>query len=796
MTNNDFFRSNLGIQPKQRLMSAGSFINPVRTYDANEQMRIMESFRGLSAQSDALIDSLIKKKQEDGQKKADEYMTDAMLDPNHPDHRKAKDMMNGLKPQVANLLGTDYWTQQYINKAQAEQIMKKEEYEMLDTVNKYANLSPDEFRVKLGEIRAKTDNELATYPQGVRDYFVRMPRQELTDRIRDEHYKGIMKEQLNTRDTIFVNKVGSTLDGLFDVVYNTPDLEDENLNLIDYENYEKTLTDKAAKEEIDRVALINDWQGQKDRAGYFMPIDYKADILQYRKLSQSPVVEKVLSNMREYAEAGARPGEIKEKIYEAFTKFVTDDDYLGDDAAVLFNIIMDKANKDSVLQKEAGSWNYTSKTGKDQDIALFDMSDVADKGKQLRQLALQSDKLKQAEYEAEQVKNRQNISKFLNDAELSGRIKRTDIVDKTADQIADMLGLNKVTQGEYIEQWRQMRVASTTTPLNENHYFQYDKWKHDIHNGRVTSENQIWQGLLRGEIHPRHYDALVAELDSGELSAKELQLHNFITKYAKEYLKLVYVNEPAKIITMSQQVDNYAFDGIKDGTFTSIYDANDYGSKILQMIGAVPGNQQLIPNKSTSLYELQTRQQFKDTAKKELVTPAYDDKTKVTGPQLYLFKEDTYENFLNNETIKKYKELGMPETVLKEMYNDLREQSRQKDKEVRKNFITDKLNQGYFDINDLTAMYYEQPDTVNEFLIKELGGEIEIMNGLPVPKEKKQREYFFQLIRQYGDNDKNIMFSLVTALETKPYKRKMYAHSKEPFGRYAKRDNVDTAQTK
>ena len=792
----EFQRSNLTIQPKQRLMSAGSFINPVRTYDANEQMRIVESFRGLSQESDALIDSFIKKKQEDGQKKADEYMTDAMLDPNHPEHKKAKDMMNSLKPQAVNLLGVDYWTQQYIGKAQAEQIMKKEEYEMLDGVQEYANLSPDEFRVKLGEIRAKTDNELATYPQVVRDYFVRMPRQELTDRIRDEHYKGIMKEQLNTRDTVFVNKVGSTLDGLFDVVYNTPDLEDENLNLIDYENYEKTLTDKAAKEEIDRVALINDWQGQKDRAGYFMPIDYKADILQYRKLSQSPVVEKVLSNMREYAEAGARPVEIKEKVYEAFTKFVADDDYLGDDAAVLFNIIMDKANKDSVLQKEAGSWNYTNKTGKDQDIALFDMSDVSIKGKQLRQLALQSDKLKQAEYETEQVKNRQNISKFLNDAELSGRIKRTDIVNKTADQIADMLGLNKVTQGEYIEQWRQMRVASTIMPLNENHYFQYDKWKHDIHNGRVTNENQIWQGLLRGEIHPRHYDALVAELDSGELSAKELQLHNFITKYAKEYLKLVYANEPAKIITMSQQVDNYAFDGIKDGIFTSIYDANDYGSKILQMIGAVPGNQELIPNKSTSLYELQTRQQFKDTAQKEIVTPVVDEKTQVTSPQMYLYKEETYEDFLNNDVIKKYKELGTPEQVLQEMYNDLQGQSRMRDKEIRKNFITDKLNQGYFDINDLAAMYYEQPDTVNEFLRKELGGEIEIMNGLPVPKEKEQREYFFQMIRQYGDNDKSIMFSLATALETKPYKRKMYAHSKEPFGRYAKRDNVDIAQTK
>lgn len=62
MTNNDFQRSNLTIQPKQRLMSAGSFINPVRTYDANEQIRIVESFRGLSAESDKLIDGFIKKK--------------------------------------------------------------------------------------------------------------------------------------------------------------------------------------------------------------------------------------------------------------------------------------------------------------------------------------------------------------------------------------------------------------------------------------------------------------------------------------------------------------------------------------------------------------------------------------------------------------------------------------------------------------------------------------------------------------------------------------------------------------
>lgn len=739
----EFQRSSLTIQPKQRLMSAGSFINPVRTYDANEQMRIVESFRGLSAQSDALIDSFIKKKQEEAQAKADEYMTDAMLDPNHPDHKKAKDMMNSLKPQAVNLLGVDYWTQQYIGKAQAEQIMKKEEYEMLDGVQKYANLSPDEFRVKLGEIRAKTDNELATYPQVVKDYFVRMPRQELTDKVRDEHYKGIMKEQLATRDTIFVNKTISALDGLSDVVYNMPDLEDNTLDLINYDDYEKSLTDKATKEEIKKVALIYDWQGRKDSADYFMPIDYKADVLQYRKFSQSPVVENVLSQMRAYAIAGARPSEIKEKVYESFTKFVTDNEDLGDEADVLFNIIMDKANKDSILQKEAGSWNYTSKTGNDHDTALFDMSDVSIKGKQLRQLAIQSGNLKRAEYETEQAEQRRTIISFLNDAELSGKIKRTDILNKTSDQIADMLGLNKVTQGEHIEQWRKIRLASTTMPLNEYHYFQYDKWKHDIHNGRVTNENQIWQGLLNSEIHPRHYDALVAELDSGELSAKELQLHNFITKYAKEYLKLVYTNDPKKIIAMSQQVDNYAFDGIKDGTFTSIYEANDYGSKILQMIGAIPSNKELTQNNSTTLYELQTRQQFKDTAQKELVTPAYDNETNFIKPQLYFYKEETYEDFLNNDNVKKYIELGTPEPVLRKMYEDIQEQSRQRDKQVREKQLVEMASRKDLDEETLLAILHENPDAVTKAFN---GVDIVYMNKMFIPKDEELRKKYFHYI--------------------------------------------------
>lgn len=153
---NEFQRSNLTIQPKQRLMSAGSFISPVRTYDANEQMRIVESFRGLSAQSDALIDSFIKKKREEGQKLADQNFTEALENPNHPDHKKATDLMEKQKKEVAkfpNLLSTSYWAQQYLFEAQAEQVGMRERWELQDLADKSVNLSPAEYAKQAGAVR-------------------------------------------------------------------------------------------------------------------------------------------------------------------------------------------------------------------------------------------------------------------------------------------------------------------------------------------------------------------------------------------------------------------------------------------------------------------------------------------------------------------------------------------------------------------------------------------------------------------------------------------------------------------
>ena len=744
----EFQRSNLTIQPKQRLMSAGSFISPVRTYDANEQMRIMESFRGLSAQSDALIDSFIKKKQEEGQAKADMYMTDALLDPNHPEHKKAKEMMDSLKPQAVNLLGVDYWTQQYIWKAQSEQLYQKEKaaMELGYVQNGDANKSPDEYVKQLAGYRAEIEKEVATYPKEVQKLFYMKPRQELMNAMRDRHIKDLSAEQIKLRDNIAANKTYNTLvnsvDGLSALVYNAPDLKDETLGTVEYGKY---VSNKVTKKEAENVARLFGWQGNIDNAGKFMPVEQQKDILLYRKLSSSSMVEHLLENIREMAEAGMKPDQIKQSVYNGFIRMVQDNEDLGDEADILFNIVMDRANQDGSLLAATNSWGYVinNNTEEDHNIAMFDMADIAVKGKSLRQIAVQSAGLKQAEYEAKQIKDRQTVWAFLNDAELAGKISKEDITYKSADYIADKLGMNRVEAGEFIESWKQKRINSITVPVNESHFNQYNKWVHDIHTGKVTTEAQIYEGFKRGDFHPRHYEALKEELDKGGLSAKEQQLHNYITNYVKEYIKVKYANFPERMVAMIVQADNLAWDGIKDGTFTSVYNANDYGSKILQIIGAVPGNRDLTPNNSTTLDELQTRQQFKDTAQKEIVTPVIDEKTQAASPQMYLYKEETYKDFLNNDVIKKYKELGTPEQALQEMYNDLQGQSRLRDKQIREKQLIEKASSDNIDEDSLLAILHENPDAVTKAFN---GVEITYKNNMFVPNDVELRKGFYHLL--------------------------------------------------
>lgn len=761
----EFQRSSLTIQPKQRLMSAGAFISPARTYDANEQMRIVESFRGLSAQSDALIDGFIKKKQEEAQAKADMYMTDALLDTNHPEHKKAKEMMNSLKPQAANLLGVDFWTQQYIYKAQAEQELKNEEYEMLEARQKLANLSPDEFREELGKIRAKTNERIASYPKGVSDYFYRMPRQQLTDKVRDEHYKGIMQEQLKARDTIFVNKTTSALDGLSDVVYNTPDLEDNTLDLVNYEDYENSIKDKATKEEIKKIALIYDWQGQKDDAGYFIPIDYKADVLQYRKLSQSPVVENVLLQMREYAAAGARPSEIKEKVYEAFTKFAIDNEDLGDEADVLFNIIIDRANKDTILQEEAGSWNYTNKTGKDYDIVLFDMADVTAKGKQLRQLALQSGNLKKAEYEAEQAELRQNVWEFLNDAELSGKLILSKYRYMSGDQIAEQVGLNKVEVGKIAEEWRQHRISSNDTPVTEADFYRYNEWVHMIDTGKVTTEEQVYQGYKNQQFHRRHYEPLLAKVKEGRVSPQQEKLINDLLINARRYVTTAYKDSVEKIEPTMVQIQNDITQAVRNGSFTEIVGGNNYLANLYKAYGLDYAQAGL--NSTTPMHTPQTQQEFQEDVAKRMSEATVISEDKKTGKKKVTHQDwfnpyQTYDEWRAGQGQELKNQFPyMSETTLQQIYNEQQGYFENFKGDEKEKYFTKALNGEELDAEVFKVIWETRPDLVKE----RFGNKIELVveNGMPVPKDKHLKSVYNRALEDSGNNIVNAIDAVRTA---------------------------------
>lgn len=748
----EFQRSNLTIQPKQRLMSAGAFISPVRTYDANEQMRIVESFRGLSAQSDALIDGFIKKKQEEAQAKADMYMTDALLDTNHPEHKKAKEMMNSLKPQAANLLGVDFWTQQYISRAQAEQLFNKEKavMELGYNENGDANKSPDEYVEQLGKYRAELEKEVATYPQMVQKYFYKMPRAELMSAMRDKHIKDVSSQQIELRNNIASNKVYDTLentvDGLSAVLYNMPDLEDETLSNIQYGKY---LSGDNTREEAAMVARLYNWDGVIDKAGKFMPVEQQADILQFRKLSNSPIIDKLLENMRESAEAGMTPEQIKQSVYNGFIRMVQDNEDLGDEADILFNIVMDRANKDTALQEKSGSWGYTNNNNMtdDKNAALFDMSDIAVKGKSLRQIAAQSAGLKQAEYEAKQIKDRQAVWAFLNDAELAGKISKQDILYKSADDLADKLGMNRVEAGEFIENWRQKRISSITVPVNESHFYQYDKWLSDIRKGKITSIEQLDKGLEQGEFHPRHYDALADELGKGGLNPKQEKLKNELEQSVMRYLKAVYPDNPRKVETLFITFQNDIYDALMNGDITNIVNGNDFLAKSYAVRGLDSAQYEL--SSSEELSTPQTRSEFQQSVADRMSKAAIVSDDKNTGKKKVV-NQGWFNPYLSYEEWRagQGQELKdqypyMSEEVLRKMYDDQQGYFENfKDEERQEYFIKLAKNKD-IDKEGLKHILKTNPDAVTKAFN---GIEIDYIDGLLVPKDKKLRDRFVSIV--------------------------------------------------
>lgn len=772
MTNNDFQRSNLTIQPKQRLMSAVSFISPAKTYDANEQIRIVESFRGLSAESDNLIDGFIKKKQDEAQRKADQYMTDAMLDPNHPDHKKAKEMLNGLKPQMANLLGVDYWTQQYISKAQAEQLFKKEEYEMADAKQKYANLSPDEFREKLGQIRVKIDDELTTYPKSVRDYFYRMPRQELTDKIRDKHYEAIMQEQLKTRDNIFKGKLVDTFSdvstGLLGIqtsmVY-----EDEFV--MKYKEFtperQEEIENQAVKlgEIFGDVAVTAGSNGQIIKTEMFN---------HYAGMVSAIEASSLFQTAREYiikaADAGMNSEEIQNNLLLSLQETIS----RGEDeemAAAAFVVLMTKLNTDSKLSEKLGTWRYGNNKQFDansKDVVNFDMTAVETKAKELISYGskVRAEEIRRAEINDHFERKEQE--KFLELAARSEKVTLQDWLMLDGVQIAEKLGVDYYKYKDTLNAYQQSVKAGFNVEYTDRHSRQYADTLYAIQTGKIKDKKRLYEMAGRN-YHIDDFPKLITAFENeGGAKADERMRRVKTLMYRVEKDIEGAVNDG--LISEREandhigQIEKVVLSEIERGRYDSISlsAAMDEVWELAQKMNVAAKGKKIYSNGKPDETTLQTKEQYSESVVKHLAGTNKDENTGISYP-VYKITGDTFEDWLQNDAIGQAVN-GNP-TLTEEQklitYNSLKNNNLYSQYQIREKEIRAVLNKGNYSYEEFTQIVKERPDLIESFF----GMKYVIEDGVAVPANKMAKDNFYKAL-QKGDNIPYIIKILSFASKT------------------------------
>ncbi len=749
MTNNDFQRSNLTIQPKQRLMSAGSFINPVRTYDANEQIRIVESFRGLSAESDKLIDGFIKKKQDEAQQEADKYMTDAMLDPNHPEHKKAKEMMNSLKPQAVNLLGVDYWTQQYISKAQAEQLFKKEEYKMADAKQKYANLSPDEFREKLGEIRVKTDDELTTYPKSVRDYFYRMPRQELTDKIRDRHYEAIMQEQLKTRDNIFKNNLINAFDSIETGLIS---IESDMLSEDEFVMKYKEFTPEKQKEIEAKAVKLGDIFGEETVVvGANNKIIRTSEFNRYASAVSAIEDSSLFQNAKHYimqaAEAGMRADEIQENLFNSL-KGAIDKGEDEEMAAIAYITLMTNLNSDSELSDTLGSWRYGNNKQLDangKNIVNFDMPLAETKAKEIISYgtSVRSEEIRRAN--VEDYFEKQEQERFLELAARSELITEKDWLMLDGIQIAKKLNVDYYKYKDTINGYKQAVSAGFNVEYTDRHIKQYGDTLYAIQTGKIKSKREIAE-MAGYNFHMRDYPKLLEAFDNegGAKADRRIKTTDQLLHYVYKDIESVDDNviPPREKDALKAQLFKDVFAMNLEFTPENVDKVIKYYQQIATLTKQTDNGTMFDRPFKPSNKELQTTEQFKQSIisrQGEMGVDKDGNKTPVQRVE----KADTINDFLQTDLGEALKNTSLSEEQQQEVFAALRANTKQADREAREKELIDIAKKDTVTKDELIAILHENPDALTKAFN---GVELIYTEGVFAPKDKELRSRFMSLI--------------------------------------------------
>ena len=754
---NEFGRSNLGIQPKQRLMTAGSFINPVRTYDSNEQIRIVESFRGLSARTDDLIDGFIKKKQEEGQAKADEMFTEALENPNHPDHNMAINMLDKQKKEVVkhpNLLSTSYWAQKYLFDAQAEQLAEKEKGEFLLALDKSRNLTPDEFKMKAGEIRRKIEEEVATYPAGVGRAFRRLPRDKMLLHMQDKHFTMVAEKNSELLDTALRNKYRNIMansdDGI-DSIYRNTTISDDTISLAWSDltpEIRKGLTETAKQYEKVSGRVV-----RFDKAtGEIVDIDDREKVYEYMVVANSDLPDRLIAQMVEAAGAGRTPEQIHTQLVETITSLIQETPDRADELEALYLVTLNKANESSVLQDKVNSWDVTDTLIHSKEIALFDMGQAHSKVEDFKRVAINAAAIQESNYQLEKKKNYDKGMKFFWDLRANGELDDDEVMRTPVAELAKKYGFSLEVYGEALADYqktvadRNTRIYTQSDLHTKNHYIT------EIRQGRISNREDIVKAYRNGIIHGNDYKEILNEFEThgGASGSQTRSLIRQSMEYAINHInERIGTINPTLANNAIKQLEAQMWQAYKNGEFSDVFTGYEAADKIIQRLGNLSAFKDLFANPSNPQPdELQTVKQFKQGTVDSLGNMEYDEKEKIASPQIYVPAGITFDEFKQSDISKAMTGLGISEEQVKELFNTLSTQSREKDKHVREKDIRKILKDGNYDIEDLAVMVKERPDIVKEMT----GVEMEIVNGVAVPKGVKEMEIY----RYYINNGLSI----------------------------------------
>lgn len=359
--------------------------------------------------------------------------------------------------------------------------------------------------------------------------------------------------------------------------------------------------------------------------------------------------------------------------------------------------------------------------------------------------------------QAEELKNYTNGVKFLYDAENAGKFSVEDIMSLSNDELAKKVGLDPVKFSEAIESYRTDRIKSLSNPVNEYHLNQRDMYLHYIYSGKIVSEEQLYNAKLDGAFHTQHYPELLRALE-GTKSSKGSSARTT----ALALLSGVYAD-----IDGSDQMGPREKDGLKTRLFDMVFrktyagewgeDPNSY-KEVLDLYQAVG-----IASKGRKLYDkgkpdettLQTQDQFAESIINANTTPVMNSKAKIPEPIFRIEKDDTLENFYNNNPMGQVLSAidSLTEEQRKEIFESVKQVTAESDRQHFQKQVEDKLKSGNYNAEWLTEMLQNYPDIVNEYYKKKYGGEIEVVNGKVVPKDEKRRKMYNNALSYYKTLD-------------------------------------------